>query len=84
MKPVQFTDEELFYIEQEFDFKASIVSQNIFKVSEQLLHAGALEQNKEYSDEVRHLLMHIIQEQHRCMDLIDSIRKKLEKRRQHE
>lgn len=79
---IDFTKEELFFIEQEFDVKASILHKRLTKIVELFMLLGVVpEENKEISEEMRRMIMKEIQELHRCIDLTKSIRDKLERQR---
>ena len=77
---IEFTKDELFFIEQEFDLKAAVLHKNLWDTAEKFMIIGAVN-NKDYNAEIRALLMMSIQEIHRCIDITKSIRDKLEKER---
>jgi len=81
---IEFTKDELFYIEQEFDFKATAVSHNIYKLARVFLEGGCIIENVQERDEFRKMIMKEIQEHHKASDIIDSIRKKCETERRKE
>lgn len=78
---VEFTKEELFFIEQEFDLKAAIVMKNIHSILEQFLHVNGIIKEGLEKDEILKMIMHLVQETHRISDMVDSIRKKCEDER---
>ena len=71
---IEFTKDELFFIEQEMDLKASIVGKNMFDLCTKFMLI-------EPATPIEKLMWKILAENNRTFDVIKSIRDKLEKER---
>lgn len=75
---VEFTKDELFFIEQEFDVMGMSLHNKITKLCENLLFMSNIIQNEEDKNKVLELLMKELRELHRTRDIVADIRLKLE------